>query len=65
VYRPLLLTVPYAATHTVPTLEVNCCVAPRVTLALLGEMPSIGVVNLAVISRNLSLSALGFSISGD
>jgi hypothetical protein len=30
--------VPAVADHEVAPVEVNCCVAPRMTLALVGEM---------------------------
>jgi hypothetical protein len=38
VYKPELLTLPYSAVQAVPPLVVNCCVFPRTTLALTGEI---------------------------
>jgi hypothetical protein len=38
VYRPALVTVPWAAAQAVAPAEVNCCCAPRFNETVIGEM---------------------------
>jgi len=38
VYRPAVVTVPLVAAQTVAPADVNCCVAPRFTEAVAGEI---------------------------
>ncbi len=38
VYNPLVYTVPAVALQFVAPLEVNCCVVPRLTIALVGAI---------------------------